>query len=138
MSEIKPTDNDKAYLAALIDCSARIRIRHARRSDGRKKSEFIFSLTRIPAAVALWIQQRFPPEGLRTGPRGYRVTYVTRSASAILAETFPFLVLKREHAKLVWRYARTLSAHAKKVDLRRWHERDEIARELDALLEVKA
>lgn len=100
-------ESQRAYFASLIDQRGHIIIERSRRSKGIYRSLRLV-VKPLTSSVASWVSENFLGGKFIGNSDSCGLIYVTREAAAILAEVYPYLIEKREVAKLVFDFVRTV------------------------------
>lgn len=132
MEQTKLSEGDCAYLAALLDTHARVRVVSNKRSNGVYRT-LTLTLASIPSEVASWVTAKFGPVESVSRLEGVDLTYVTRRAAELCVHAYPYLVAFKDIARLVTRFASTLGAKRIPMASENVAIRAEIDRELQAL-----
>jgi intein/homing endonuclease len=114
------SETEKAYLAGLIDGEGTIHI-VLQRNKTKKIPEYFFSevyITNTKMEMLRWVQERFGGK-IRFSRKNenrnwkpvYRIHYHGKDAMALLAEAGPYLVIKKEHALLLFAMQARLSRY---------------------------
>ena len=105
----KAAEADCAYLAALLDHSAKIEIKRGRRGRSIYRT-LLLRVHGLSETVTHWLIEKFGPGHCYQSPEGAVVTYVTRRAAEICVQAYPYLQTFKDRARLVTRFASSLGA----------------------------
>lgn len=131
----KLTDEDRGYLAGLIDAKGYLWIER-RRTKKRVYRSLRLRISDLSEAQADWIETKFPGVTRMAGclPSGIRTTFVTPAViAAIFVETHASLLEMKKFAPLVFRFAKTASSRGKGLARDDDREREAIDCEISAL-----
>ena len=131
----KPTEADCAYLAALIDGRARVRVWGEKRGGSvYRKIELTLGPITLPQAE--WLGSKFGGGRRVLGIEGKEnpsVTFVTTDAAMLCVHAYPYLLVMKRQAQLVNRFAQSLGGKGVRLTTDQAAIRSEVARELQML-----
>ena len=128
----KVSETDCAYLAALLDTSGRVRVIREKRNGSVYRTLFL-RIGGLTKDLASWVFSKFGPGRCETTPEGVEITYVSRAAAEICVHAYPYVRSFKERARLVTRFAASMSAKRTPLGPENVAIRAEVDRELQAL-----
>ena len=128
----KFNEADCAYLAAVIDLRARVRIQREQRRNQTYRTLFL-QLVDVPKPVADWIMERFGPARCVSRSEGVEITYVTLRAAEICVHAYPHLVAMKRVATLVTKFGSSIGPSRSPVSPEARAIREQVDRELQSI-----
>ena len=126
------TEADCAYLAALIDERGTVRMRAEQRGTAIYRT---IELRFFPIAKQTieWMRAKFKGGRSVLGLEGAENTFVTRDAAVLCVHAYPYLIRKKIDARLVTRFAESMSEKGVRLTGDKNAIRVEVERQLEAL-----
>ena len=128
----KITEADCAYLAALMDQSAQVKVQIQNRK-GSTYQTLLLKFRGLGDATVAWMTERFGPAISFSRSEGSEITFVTRRAAELCVHAFPYLREMKGVARLVTRFAQSVGQNNTPVTPEKLAIRAEVAKELQAL-----
>lgn len=128
----KITEADCAYLAALMDQCAQVKVQIQNRRS-TKYQTLLLKFRGLGSETVAWLVATFGPAISFERSGGSEITFVTRRAAELCVHAYPYLLEMKGVARLVTRFAQSLGQNKSPITPERLAIRAEVTKELEAL-----
>jgi len=125
------TEQDRAYLASLVDHNSCIEIWSGTNGHSKKRRvRMRLRFHALPAKTLRWMGERWGDGRIAEGGGSGVPYYDTPYAAALLVDAYSYLIEKRDMAKSFFRFARTIGRPGEKRSREEMEERERAAEEV--------